>query len=92
MTSPRSRHAGVGTYHRQVPGADDPVELLRPRFRAARTIVARHEVAAGERLDHIADRYYREPYTFWRIADANPDITLARLDEPGRWLEIPERP
>src|SRR5690242_20249116 len=30
-----------------------------------------HLVHQGERLDHIAQRYYRDPERFWRIADAN---------------------
>jgi hypothetical protein len=33
-----------------------------------------HIVAAGERLDQIAYRYYEEPTVWWRICDANPDF------------------
>ncbi|MFZ5765289.1 MAG: hypothetical protein ACOY4H_06795 [Thermodesulfobacteriota bacterium] len=29
-----------------------------------------HTIADGERLDHLAVRYYREPRAWWRLADA----------------------
>ncbi len=49
-----------------------------------------HRVRQGERLDHIAQRYYQDPERFWRISDANratwPDDLIA---EPGRTLLIP---
>ena len=31
-----------------------------------------HTVDAGDRLDHLASRYYGRPLQFWRICDANP--------------------
>ena len=31
-----------------------------------------HTLAEGERLDHLAETYYRQPRTWWRICDANP--------------------
>ena len=50
-----------------------------------------HRVAAGERLDHIAQRYLHDPERFWRIADANlalwPDDLTA---EPGSILRVPD--
>ena len=30
-----------------------------------------HLLTQGERLDHLAYRYYRDPERFWRICDAN---------------------
>ena len=49
-----------------------------------------HLVTQGERLDHIAHRYYRDPERFWRICDANratwPDDLVA---EAGRTILIP---
>lgn len=35
----------------------------------------RHNVEAGDRLDHLAERYYGDPGRWWPIADANPDFT-----------------
>ncbi len=31
-----------------------------------------HTVADGDRLDHLAFRYYQQPRKWWRICDANP--------------------
>ena len=49
-----------------------------------------HVVSQGERLDHIAHRYYQDPERFWRICDANramwpPDL----MAEIGRTIAIP---
>ena len=33
-----------------------------------------HLLAEGERLDHLADKYYRQPRKWWQICDANPDF------------------
>jgi hypothetical protein len=49
-----------------------------------------HQVTHGERLDHLADRYFRDAERFWRICDANramwPDDLVA---EAGRTILIP---
>jgi hypothetical protein len=34
----------------------------------------RHTVEHGERLDHLAFRYYRQPRKWWRVLDANPEL------------------
>lgn len=67
-----------------------------PRVLAVREIprtrgVVEHVVVEGERLDHIAHRYYGDPKKSWLILDANPDA-LNPLDllQPGRRLKIPQ--
>ncbi len=49
-----------------------------------------HIVNQGERLDHIAHRYFRDPERFWRICDANralwPDDLIRQA---GRKILIP---
>jgi hypothetical protein len=49
-----------------------------------------HRVAAGDRFDLIAFRFYQDPEQFWRICDANrallPDDLLR---DSGRFLKIP---
>lgn len=49
-----------------------------------------HAVREGERLDHIAYRYYKDAERFWRICDANeamwPDDLVA---EAGEKIRIP---
>jgi hypothetical protein len=34
----------------------------------------RHTVDEGDRLDHLAYRYYKQPRKWWRICDANPGV------------------
>jgi hypothetical protein len=49
-----------------------------------------HVLNQGERLDHLAHLYYRDPERFWRICDANramwPDELTAQA---GRTILIP---
>lgn len=33
-----------------------------------------HTVEAGDRLDHLAHQYYKQPRKWWRICDANPAV------------------
>jgi len=42
----------------------------------------RHTVAAGDRLDELAYRYYSQPVQYWNICDANPQFLspLALVD------------
>jgi hypothetical protein len=37
-----------------------------------------HTLQEGERLDHLAYKYYRQPSQWWRICDAEPDIASPR--------------
>lgn len=49
-----------------------------------------HKVQRGERLDHIAYRYFRDPERFWRIADANTGMWPEDLvREPNERILIP---
>lgn len=41
-----------------------------------------HTVTDGDRLDHLAFRYYRQPRKWWRICDANPSF-LSPVDLLG---------
>ncbi len=43
----------------------------------------RHRVQAGDRLDHLAHKYYSQPLQWWHICDANPEFLspLALLGE-----------
>jgi hypothetical protein len=49
-----------------------------------------HLVTEGDRIDLVADRYFRDSERFWRICDANralwpPDL----VREPGTVIGIP---
>ncbi|MEQ1892526.1 MAG: hypothetical protein ABL998_08305 [Planctomycetota bacterium] len=60
------------------------------RFIGKATPKLAHKVTPQERVDHLAQRYYRAPERFWRICDANlvpwpPDLVA----EPGAVIHIP---
>jgi hypothetical protein len=49
-----------------------------------------HTVQEGERTDILADRYYRDPLEFWKLADGNDEMNAERLvAEPGRKITVP---
>jgi hypothetical protein len=49
-----------------------------------------HVLNQGERLDHLAHLYYRDPERFWRICDANRAMWPDELTtEAGRTILIP---
>lgn len=48
-----------------------------------------HAVIQGERLDHIAARYFGDPTLFWRVCDANGAMRPEALTEQnGKTLRI----
>jgi hypothetical protein len=65
-----SRYANVGTD--EITAANGRViPYKKVRFIPETKAQMGHIVGQGERLDHIAQRYYRDPERFWRICDAN---------------------
>lgn len=51
-----------------------------------------HTVEDGDRLDHLAFKYYKQPRAWWHIADANPEFLSPEAllgSEPRSTLEIP---
>jgi len=69
---------------------DRVIRYKKTRFAPASTARFRHLVTEGERLDHMAHRYFRDAERFWRICDTNtamwPDDLLAAA---GEWILIP---
>jgi hypothetical protein len=64
------------------------------RFKTTRFIpdtpaVVGHRVVAGERLDHIAWRHYRDSERFWRICDGNRALWPDDLLEEAAVIAIP---
>ena len=52
-------------------------------------LLQEHTVTEGERLDHIAAKYFGDPETFWRLCDANGAVRPNELLEPvGRSVRI----
>jgi nucleoid-associated protein YgaU len=62
---------------------------VRPHEGAPGPTVRLHTVVAGERIDHLAARYYGDPLKFWLICDANDALFPEDLMVPGRVLKIP---
>jgi nucleoid-associated protein YgaU len=74
------------------PGADGKSRrVLAQRTGPPATPVLQHVVADGERLDHLATRFYSEPTRYWLILDANPDVLNPfELLVTGKTIGIPQ--
>lgn len=48
-----------------------------------------HTYVSGERLDQIANKYYRRPEYWWIIPEFNPEVKDFINITPGRVLRIP---
>jgi hypothetical protein len=98
--SPSSRYAALPTATLTVTGGDGKAHevtyvrrRLLPRL-ADLTVLSRHTVQPGERLDHLAARYLGDPAEFWRLCEATEALRPADLEEPGTALLVtmPLRP
>ena len=83
-----SRYEDVGVYAVTTPTGQQ-VTALRIRFIPLTPAGYLHTFTAGERLDLLGYRFYRNPEKFWRIADANVEIDPDDLLVPGRQIRIP---
>jgi nucleoid-associated protein YgaU len=59
------------------------------RFTPSTPATFRQTIAAHDRLDLIAARFYGNPLKFWRIADANSAMDPEDLLEEGLDILIP---
>ena len=84
-----SRYANIAEHEiTDAPGRE--IRYKRLRFIPETGGQLGHRVAAGERLDHIAYRYYHDPELFWRICDATDALWPDDLTTPtGCVLAIP---
>jgi hypothetical protein len=73
-------------------GATVEIRFVRRRFippNEGATVLVRHRVKQGERLDNIAARYLSDPRQFWLICDANDVLQPDELtDTIGNVIEI----
>lgn len=84
-----SRYTSVPDLTMKGPDGRD-IKYKKTRFIPATSAQAGHVVHQGERLDHIAQRYYRDPERYWRIADANQVLWPDELTvQAGRVILIP---
>lgn len=76
MFAPDSRyHALPDVVTTDASGRTRASKALRPLPHVSG--IVHHVAEAGERLDHLAYRYYRQPRRWWRLLDANPDLRSA---------------
>lgn len=54
----------------------------------AQTVLAQVTVAAGDRLDLIANRTLYNPLLFWKVADSNNAMNPFDLVQPGNTLRV----
>jgi len=66
-----------------------PRPLLALRVPAAPPATLTHAAGPGERLDHLAWRYYGDPSAWWRICDAADVLDPLDLLAPGRAVPVP---
>ena len=66
------------------------VKVKRTRVTLDLTGSFQYTVKAGDRLDLLAQQFYRSPRKWWLICDANPDLMYPDdLLKPGQVLTIP---
>jgi nucleoid-associated protein YgaU len=64
--------------------------LKRTRELAAVEAAQVYQVREGDRLDLLANKFYRNPRKWWLIADANPHLLSPdELLQPGEVIMIP---
>lgn len=88
MIDKTSRYAKVATFSAEDASGETTV-LLELREIPATTGVFYHTPAQGERLDHLAARYFRDPRQFWKICDASDVLDPFDVVLAGRPLLIP---
>lgn len=88
---PNSRYFGLAARARLLADGREATYLV-PRVLpdpAAMTLLGFHVVAPLDRTDRLAARYFSDPLTNWRIADANVcQIPEELTATPGRRLRI----
>ena len=84
----RSRYAKLET--REVVDALGRKQVLI-ELRTIPELPVRLEIraSAGQRLDHLAHRYYRDPTRFWTICDASDHLDPFDVVAPDEPVRIP---
>jgi len=72
----KSRYRNARKFSADASG-DRVFDGLRSREIGKTTAILEHEIQAGDRLDNLARHYYNDDRLWWRIVDANAEITFA---------------
>ena len=82
----RSRYAGQPTVEAEAADGRQ-VEAVTLRF-LSQVDGDPYTRKENDRLDLVADRSYKDPTRFWRIADANTELDARQLERPGREINV----
>jgi hypothetical protein len=88
MIDKTSRYAKTAT-HAAKDASGEVVELLELRPVPTSSGIFFHTPNEGERLDHLAGRYFRDPKKFWKICDASDVLDPLDVVVPGVPILIP---
>jgi hypothetical protein len=88
MIDKKSRYRKTSIVEVPRPGGER-VRLLELREVPTTTGTLEVTPVSGERLDHLAHRFYRDPRKFWRICDASEHLDPYDVVAPGEPLVIP---
>ncbi|MEZ4293399.1 MAG: LysM domain-containing protein [Polyangiaceae bacterium] len=88
MIDKTSRYAKTPTFTAKDASGEE-VTLVELREIPETTGVFYHTPGDGERLDHLAQRYLRDPRKFWRICDASDVLDPFDVIVAGRPVLIP---
>ena len=88
MIGRRSRYTRTKTTS-LTDASGEVLTLIEPRDIERIVSVFAHTVVEGDRLDLLAQRYYRNPLLSYRIADASDELDPFRVAIAGRQIPIP---
>ncbi|MCY1019286.1 LysM peptidoglycan-binding domain-containing protein [Pyxidicoccus sp. MSG2] len=84
-----SRYAGTEVIEPVNSQGEHPRVLALRRLEPSPGVIE-HVVLEGERLDHLAHRFYDDPKKYWLLLDANPgELNPFELLKPGRRIQVP---
>lgn len=88
MIAKRSRYARTPTVEVPAPDGEKRV-LVDLREVPAPPPGGVHVPVPGDRLDGLAERFYRDARRFWRLADASDELDPFEVVHAGQPLDVP---
>jgi hypothetical protein len=88
MIDRSSRYRQTATYIAE-DAHGEPLKVLELRDVPEAESVFACTPEPGQRLDHLAQRYYRDPRKFWRICDASDEMDPFDVVQSGVPVRIP---
>lgn len=88
MIDKTSRYAATPTCTAK-DASGESLELLEIRSIPRIAEVFVHTPTEGERLDLLAERYYRDPRRFWKLCDSSDVMDPLDVLLPGQPIRVP---